>query len=884
MFTEGTASEKEIAAQVEVQVATPEKIEEALPELKLTELQKSKEPINKVENQDLKIEAVLPWNHYTIVTLEGFDEILILDETVRKIRDFNQPLSKKEISVNWQSRVVRDKIKKAYIVKDGYTYDRAYNCSISEVPLELRAFAKKSLQKANTDYFDPSSWTRGEERLVGSDMIVSPDNKFIIVTTKEGGYFAFLTESKDGISLAPRDWRRINPTDPIPPELQKYAERILGEQGGYKQLNEKYSAIITDVGINIVKSEETKGAPLFSDRVPSIERNVVVDPNNPNVIYYCQSSNPRSIVRLDLTAEPNTWEAVSAEFPQKYESVHNLQLDPTGNFFLFYSKEDLVVVTKDGLEEVKRIPKLTHVIFDRQGRIRAVDKDGYLVIYETNFDELAQELDKRRAARLAAGIKITDIFDLKAARKAEAKRSEILDYLRPLRTQYEEQFGDVLAEITTQEGVRQLREGFNKLRDALKQQGLKPNEITFVTEGLEASILEKEKEFAVKGAQEALALVRAKLAGGLSITSISEARAAMEAVKATEALLDTELRQEFRRVAQELEQRSAELFRQRGEKIIEDVRGLVERTEKELEAFTNKAQMDDWLEFRYPQLKSRLGLLAQDCPLEAYEAYESIMSARNKLQDLAASFEEKFKREYAKIREKAAERTEAIVNIIKTDIEGLIDRLRSKGFSDRRAAEQYLESSEAKKTVEAEITALAGNNPDIAKGLERTMKVKISNALTEIERRGMTQVAETGQQMVLFGKERFPKWEARVQKKVERKVDLVFNIDTQQTYSPDDVKTGQVLGDVAVNIRSSAGKVENVRLYEGWQDENDWRLGLFSYRGKAIPPSYVTAAEYKTIKEEYVDWSRGEKSSLRKELQAKRDALKEIYSRRHKDW
>lgn len=553
-------------------------------------MQKSEAPINKVESRQLKIEAVRPWNNYTIVTLEGSDEIRIFDEDTRPLADFKKPQSSKKITVNWNSSQVKSKLGqgKEYIGQDNTTYWGTEK--ISEVPFELRCFARAQLGTSNA--FELNR-TQARE-FTASDVVVL--DKYIVLTTKEGGYFAFVTQNEKGVVLAPRDWKRTDPSQPVPPELNKEAEKILGEHKGYKQLNDKYSALITGVGINIVKNEETKGAPLFSDRVPSIERNVTIDPSNPNVIYYCQSSNPRSVVRLDLTAEPNTWGIVSAEFPKNYEGVHNLQLDPAGNFFLFYSKEDLVVVTKDGLEEVKRVPKLTQVNFDRQGRIRAVDEDGHLVVYEPNFGELAQELDKRRVAKLAAGIKVADIFDLGAAREEETKkRGESLEYLQPLRAQYEEQFKDVLAKITTQEGVQQLRGGFNKLRDVLKQQGLKRNEISFVIEGLETPILEKEKEFAVKDAQEALVSVRIKLASGLSITSISEARAAMDAVKATEALLDTDLRQEFRQVAQELEQKSVELFRQRGGEIIKDVHGLVERTKADLEAFTSKAQMDDCL-------------------------------------------------------------------------------------------------------------------------------------------------------------------------------------------------------------------------------------------------------------------------------------------------
>ena len=115
---------------------------------------------------------------------------------------------------------------------------------------------------------------------------------------------------------------------------------------------------------------------------------------------------------------------------------------------------------------------------------------------------------------------------------------------------------------------------------------------------------------------------------------------------------------------------------------------------------------------------------------------------------------------------------------------------------------------------------------------------------------------------------------------MERKVDVTFEEDSK-THGPG-VKAGDILGDISVSIRTSTGKVEKVSLYEGWENENEWRLGLLTYRGESIPPSYVTAKEYKDFKKEYADWSQGEKSNLRKELQEKRKALAEIYSRRQK--
>ena len=844
-------------------------------DLELKELRRSETPINKEGGKTRKIEAIRPWNNYTIALLEDSERVIILDEDAKPLEDFKHPLNDKKVGVIWSDIEIGEKIGRRYISSNPQRATDHDVMMIDKLPLELRALGKKTTGPnglvALGNQFTPVV-SYAAELTVLSD-------KYIVLTTKEGAFFTFVTKNEKGVVLAPKDWKRLNPKDPLPEELKNQVEKILGENEGYEQINESHYALITDVGVNIFETGNAQESPVFSEDIPSVERNLAIDPSSPNVIYYCQSSNPRGIVRLDLNGEPNAWKPVEAEFSNKYDSVSNLQLDPTGNFFLFYAKEDLVVVAKDTLDEIKRVPNLTQVNFDSTGRIRAVDKDGYLVIYEPNFSEIAEELDKRRIAKLADGVQFQDIFDLEASKKAH-KGSESLEYLEPLRTKYQEQFSDVLSRITTQEGVHQIRQGFNKLREALRQQGLKQNEITFIIEGLEEPIILKEKDFAVKGAQEALALVRSTLASGLSITSVSEARAEMEKIRATEALLEGDFRQEVHEVALELEQRSIELFRQRGGEITKDIQGLIERTKTDLESFSSKSQMDDWLEFRYPQLKSRLGSLAKDVPLEADEAYKSIIAARTELQTIASLFEDKFKREYAKVREKASERIGATVDILAQDVDGLIDRLRTKGFTNRTTAEQYLSSSEAKKTLETEIAGLAGDNPDLAKELERGLKVRISNALTEIERGALTQVAETGQQMVLFGDTAFPKWESKVKEKIERKVDVVFEEDAK-THGPG-VKAGDILGDISVSIRTSTGKVEKVRLYEGWKNENEWRLGLLNYRGEAIDPSYVTAKEFKDLKKEYGDWSQGEKSNLRQELQEKRDALKEIYSKRQK--
>jgi len=529
-----------------------------LPELDLKVLRRSEQPITKEGVQTRTLEGLRPWHNYTIVTLEGSDTIQIFDEDARPVQDFVSPSSSKSIVIHWgKSRARLGNIE--YIS----------NTTLSKIPRDLEDEAGKILRSRGGEVYLLSLQDNNKP---SSRFEVSADGKYIVLFSKETkAYVAFRTQNEVGITLAPRNWVRIDPhsVEADRDEVDTFVELLQSEFEGYKPLNDQYAALVTDVGISIVNKDAPKGAPVFSDRTPSVERNVVMDPANPRTAYYCASTNPIGIARLELGGDPKTWSPVVAKFPKPYEEVRNLQLDPNGNFFLFYSKDELVILTKEGLEEVKRVPKLTQVNFDEQSRIRAVDADGHLVVMEPNFGAFAEELDKRRIARLASGIRVADIFDVEVARKREAAaKTATLEYLQPLRAQYEVQFQEVLAKTTTHEGVRELRVGLVKLRDTLHQQGLKPNEVAFILEALEAPILVKEKEFAANAARAALALVRAKLGGGLSIASISEARTAMETIRAQEALLDEELRREVRGLAQELEERSVELFRQRGGEII----------------------------------------------------------------------------------------------------------------------------------------------------------------------------------------------------------------------------------------------------------------------------------------------------------------------------
>ncbi len=852
---------------------------EKLPELELRQVMKSEAPVNKESNLTKEVVDVLPWNNYTLVTLKDGVDVAIFDKAGKPVTDLKMFMANCEMIIDWSNDRVAHKVRgedlnKRYISRHIRSSD---NVTLSNVPSELQPFASAALDSSSVGRFD----LRGTSNTKLRALNMATSGRYIVLSSPQGAYFAFETENESSVVLEPRNWKRIDPKDTIPPELAEFAKNSAVES--HKYLNDKYWMSVASDGINIVKNGDGVEKAVFSDRILSVNNNIAKDPNNPNIVYYCKDVNPEQILRLDLSGEPNTWSPTVAELPKQYDRIDQLQMDPTGSFLLFSSREDQVFLAKDTLQEVKRMPKLSHVSFDSSGNIRAIDGENRLVILEANFREIAREIDSRKIAKLASGVDLKSVFAPGVTVGKEATGStDTFEHLSALRTQYETEFASVLGGVTTLEGIQGVREGLGRLNLTLRIQGLQPDEATFIVEGLEGPVAEKEREFAVKAAREGLDFVRARLGGSISLSSMSEARAEMGRVKASEALLDADLRREVRDVGEELERKSLELFSQKGGEVIRDVESLVVRTKLDLEAFTKKSQMDDWLEFIYPQLRARLGSIARDVPLEAVEAYSALVSARARLQEMADVFERKFKQEYAKVREVAVERLEATVGTIQADLVGLLERLRSKEFTDRRSAEEYLQASEARKAIEAEVTAMAGSSPDISKELNRALRVGISNALTDIDRGSNTSVAASGQQMITFGKTDFPKWEAKVKAKVARKVEVVFD-DDPSSHGPG-LKPADILGDVALSITTATGKTARARLYEGWDEENEWRLAPPSYRGTPIPPSYLTAGEFRKVRRDYGEWSRGDKSQLQDELKKRRVALREIYEKRERTY
>lgn len=855
-----------------------------LPELKISQILKSPEPVIKANERGL----IQPVGEYTAVLGREAKEITVLDKAGRKIVGLNNTQT---MILDWPTLTSRGGGYGAtygYVVPDSSTLDydsRRYSIGADKFPPHLQPAVKEFIKQkgtANRIETPQQAWQLPTTN-IGSLDVKSEEGYILFHQTGGAQWIGFQTKDERGIDLPPRNWKRFDFVDEWAgrwPQNMAEKVRLLRLQGitSIQGTENGYYAAAFEDKLTVTKPGQKFAEAEFTDQLVGIGNNICLDPRNKGVLYYCTSDNPRLLIRLDTTGDPGNWVTETVDIPQEYKSIKNLRLDPTSNFFMFQSNGDFVILAKDTLQEVQKIPKLSDGKLDDQGKIRGIDDRGHLVIYDANFQEVSQELEKRRVARLAQGITV-DLFKKESATATKIETDQ-LQHLVPVKTNLETQFSTQLQQITSLDDMSTVGEALTKLRTRLRSEGLQPAQIDFITQGIQDSIAGKERILAAPIVAQGLTELHTKLGGNLTVTSITEARGDLAKLKSLEGLVDDATRIQIRALENQFGQQSAELFRREGSVIEKDVGELVTGVKAELEKMATIGDFADWQEFRLPQLVSRLGALANDCPIEASETQRKILTARRQLQEISRENEKKFKEHYSEVREKASEVMGERVELMKVDIGSFADRLRGRGFKDRTQADTYVRSSEALEALRTEIEELKRQNPEAAKELDKALKVQIATVMSEIDRGGLTTIAETGQQMILFGETPFPRWEGKVQEKVQRQVDLIF-IPDERTKGPG-VTADKVLGDVGVMEINSRGKLERKRLYEEMQDEDEWRYGSVSYRGEYVLPSYLTQAEYRKLKQDYADWNKGDSSKLKQEFNDKKQALHEWYKQRQK--
>jgi len=827
---------------------------------------------------DQEVVDIAYWGNYILAIPEDQQNLKVFDRNGTPVEDFNK-LSRIVLAFIFPENPPG----KEYISRDAASGDRK-DLIISNYPVFINTWFSQN--NSTSKYISIEALrNQFEQQKYESKWRINIINngKYIILFHPSTKYFiAYRTLNDSGDPLPPRNWTRFDSSrlQRFPDDLE---DAIIGMQnrveGKIISINADREVEITDTVITI---RDNSGPSLFTDQVDFVRNNLCVDPHDSDVIYYCRSQNPVEIIKLEMKGHPKSWKPVAAKLPICYGEIHGLQMDPTGNFFTFsVPGRGLIIVSCDTLEEVGDFGGLRHVSFDNNGDVRAMNEQNQFVVFRSNLNEIARAAKARRITAQLEGL--GDLFKdvagpgVISGSAVEAAQAKDFTYLDTNKEKFERSIIPVIAKATTLAELQKFAKDLDTLRTNLNQSGLSPEEVNYMTVEIGRFISQKEHSIASDEVFVSLAYVRAKIPDLRDITTAAELRQQVNDLQGIVHLLDDTAHRQVDDVTSQVTKETARIFRERGNEIVADVQGLMKSVEAELQSFDRKADFDDWVDYRLPQLKQKIANISNECPPELFEVNQELLAARQKLNTLKDIYEEKFKVAYAQVREQAASKNEETAGVLNDDIEGLLERLRGKRFSSRIQAEQYIGDSPAYQQLFAEIQFLAGKDPDRAAELDKKLKVQLAIVFNEIERGSNIRIAETGQQMVKFGEMEFPKWEGHIQEKVKHMVVL--------TWIPDERSKGagmgpqDMYGDIGLRITDSHGRIKIIRLYQHHDDESDRRYGNLIYRGVAMPPTYMKQKDFRALQSAYSDWQKGEQSTIRKILAEKLETLHAIYLR-----
>jgi len=863
--------------------------QESLAELQFTQIIRSPNTVVRTDSDALELgqTIVAPYGDNTIVVTDGIPEIEILDNKGKKIElsnnttmVFDWPRYKVNSSGGKPHRYLKTGSKPMDETALVYSYTgnvrNFFEKYTSRLGVSIEAEKTPTGNYSYRVAIPDEPWQVDTSDM--QDVILHVAQGFVMIRHQGTNQFiAFKTTNDAGTTVEPRNWRRVDGTDRYIDSSRMTSEMAKADQdlmhASALGKTRRYDIVVQKDDINFI-NKQGWSAKRSGDKMAGVGNNITVDPNNRNIAYYCTANNPSKIAYVNT--ETDTLKTESIDLPQAYTTIRNLKMDPSGEFFAFDADGTFVVISRTDGKEIGRIPNLYHGNLDQNGRVRGIDAAGHLVVHEIDFKATLQEIEKRKIAAISQRL-VGDLFQSDDNTQAADVPDEF-QHLLPVRSQLRTQFDTQLGAISNLDDIANVSKALDTLRIQLTSEGLSPEQVSFITQELENSIREKHHAMATPIVVQGISGITEKLGAGLTIRSISEIKDNLMKLKSLEAVVDDATRAQIRSLENRFNQESSELFLREGAVIASDVTALFAGAQAELQNMTSMPDFADWQEFHLPQLVSRLGTLAHDCPLEAHEIQDKILGARRQLQDLSRAYEERFQSEYAKIREQASNVLNQNLDLTRTDIGSFVERLRNKGFTDRTQAESFIRSSQSLDVLNTEIAQLTRNNPDAAKELERSLKAQIATVIAEIERGGRTTVAETGQQMILFGSTLFPKWEEKVKVKAQRQVEVTFITD-ESTKGPG-ITADKVIGDIGVVVTNSSGEKETRKLYEGIGNEDEWRYGSAMNKGEYIPSTYLTQADYRKVKQAFADWSQGDTSSIRKEYHDKKQALHDWYRQR----
>jgi len=864
---------------------------ENIPQLQFTERKKSREYISP--------SAIAASGKFDIYASSGI--VTVLDDDLAPIREF-ETLGKPDRYQLYLDKQIQEVKKNANYIADNSSIameqTRGYAnlvCFAKELPVQLQGIVNAIINSKsehghanyndhnatinNTIAFNTPHYTDLE---TNCKINITPGGKYIIVSDTRGHFIAYGIVDDQERSLPPRQWKKYPQHMDIiyPNDLENYL-RVINETpySDVVFLEDKFAFISTDDDVRIIDvNRPPYEAPIFTDKTPSVGRNVCINPANNSIVYFCRGDNPTDLTAIDTSMPPEQWLSQSMRFPTNYDRIRKIQMDPTGSFFVLdiqiKSKDaegtkdlytpSIVFLNRDTLEEIHRLDHCKGAHFNADGRLRAINNIGQLVEYEGNLQEVGQAMTAKRVREATASFQVKNVL-AEAGTSTTTVSADVAQrfaHLAGEKGRHEKEFQDLILQIRRLEDVQLVNAELDRLRQTYATADIPREGIDYVTSGIRAAINEKVVQLTQTKAVELLTRSGTKLMGSLSLTTAGEVRKDIDELEKLAGNLDRSSLEELNKLKERYSEQTTALFRQQTELVQSQISEITERVEKELLAMTSKGQFNEWREYNYPQIYESIVAITRDCPAEVTAVHQAAISARQKLLEISQREEQRFAKEYSRVREAAATRTDSAVVLARTELGLFINRLQERNFHTRAEATAYIDKSESKKMINDQIEALEQIDPTAADALRRSMKVLLANTLGGIDRGGKVKITDTGQQMVSFGNALFPKWEHKTKVKPQRQVTLSFDPVAGQA-----VAAGELIGDICLVINEK-GESKKVRLFEGFPDESNYRFGLRSIGGKNMAPSYVKAAQYNEIRTQYMEWMKGENSTIKHEYDA----------------
>ncbi len=702
----------------------------------------------------------------------------------------------------------------------------------------------------------------------------------IFIHGSENVFMALEVAGDDNVIKKPRNWKRFSSyCDPnkLPEDLKKYTEDIL--------TNERESPLGTDQIIGssndatkIVIYNTKMKKTVWDDNIPKVGSNIALDPKNPNIAYYCQREKPKELYRLDISKGDSTsWHSDPIPFPDpKPDEVRNLKLHPSGAFFFCTVDKTLKILRADTLQEIP-FPDLNsssnammtedgHFYCQQQMVSNTGMRNGYrLIRLETNLDELAESIKQEQHSKIqkqrADTLKNFSLDAILAKPTFSESKTQTAAEQRDFsafngkKAEIRDRFQMLAKGARTPLAIGNLLNALYQVeRELINNADLDADEVSYITDGIEAAIIARSQEIADEHVHTILNGLRddLKKIDTLPLQVVTGLKDRLRIDEAVKQTLSPAILDEVDNALLQIDAQLHTLLESQEIVFIQKIDEMIAEETKKLRAMTKPSQFEHWAENELRSKQSWLGSLVRLSSTPPPKVLEKITVAQADLETLYTTFDNKFRTQLEGIREHESKYSDATAAVLGSRIDRFIDRLERKKFRSRDDADAFLRNNEGRKELELDIEAFAENKQSKSDDLKLTFRVHIENFLDELESRSKIKESTDGTQLIPFGNTTFPRFEGEVKKRGKRKVELTF---VPARGMENELDQSKQAGDIVLNITTGDGHASSCRLWQGLgEKENRFRLGIAKNRGTRIGRSSLSFENYLAVDDLYERW------------------------------